>query len=68
MVWELPSGPKGPGSLSFENIPRFGREIGTLGTPGGPMGPIFFLQNFSHTKIFRSIYLGLGVLWQKINF
>ena len=27
------------------------------------MRPNFFLQKFSHTKIFRSIYFGLGVLW-----
>ena len=41
MVWEWPPGPKGLGSLSFENIPRFGPEIGTLSTPGGPLGQIF---------------------------
>ena len=41
MVWEWPPDPKGPGQLSFENIPRFGPKIGTLGTPGGPMGPFF---------------------------
>ena len=68
MVWQIPPGPNGPGSLSFENIPRFGPEIGTLGTPGSPMGPNFFIQKIYHTKIFRSIQLGLGVLLQKLDF
>ena len=55
MVWEWPPGPKGLGSLSFENIPRFGPEIGTLSTPGGSHGAKFFLHKFSHTKMFRFV-------------
>ena len=49
-----PPDPIGPGPMSFEKIPRFGPEIGTLGTPGGSHGANFFLQNFSHVKLFRS--------------
>ena len=52
LVWEWPPDPRGPGPLSFENIPRAGPKIGTLGTPRGSHGTNFFLQNFSHGKLF----------------
>ena len=51
MVWEWPPDPKGPGQLSFENIPRFGPKIGTIGTPGGSHGAKFFLQKCSHALL-----------------
>ena len=50
-VWEWPPDPKGPGQWSFENIPRFGPEIGTLGTPGGSHGTKFFTSKFFSCKI-----------------
>ena len=42
LVWEWPPDPRGPGLMIFENIPWFGPEIGTLGTPGRPHGTNFF--------------------------
>ena len=53
MVWEWPPDPRGPGPLSFEKIPRFGPETGTLGTPGGSHGTNFFSSKFFLSEVIK---------------
>ena len=50
LVWEWPLESRGPGPVSFEKIPRFGLEIGTLGTPGRSYGTKKFSSKFFSNK------------------
>ena len=72
MAWEWPPDPKGPGQWSFENIPRFGPKIGTLGTPGGSHGTKFFsseifsLKNIGvYIEKFMALYSQKMICWWK---
>ena len=49
-------------TLVFRNGSCECAEIGTLVTPGGSMGPNFYLQKISHVKVFRYISLGLQAI------
>ena len=50
--------------MSFEKIPRFGPKIGTLGTPGGPMGPDFSLKFF----LYKDRWVDKGLFRLNIDF
>ena len=72
MAWEWPPDPKGPGQWSFENIPRFGPKIGTLGTPGGSHGTkilsseIFSLKNIGvYIEKFMALLSKKMICWWK---
>ena len=72
MALEWPPDPKGPGQLSFENIPRFGPKIGTLGTPGGSHGTNFFSSKIFSLKniwVYKEKFMDLlskkMICWQK---
>ena len=49
--------------MSFEKIPRFGPEIGTLGTPGGPKGQFFLIFVNGHFLAPCSIAAWNDLFW-----
>ena len=68
-VWGGPGGSGGSKKHIWKIFYRGDPKIRTPGIPlGSPKGPNFFIQKIYHTKTFRSIQLGLGVLLQKLDF
>ena len=51
--------------MSFEKIPRFGPEIGTLGTPRGSNGTKFFSSKFFSYKDISVYIVGFRVVLGK---
>ena len=58
----------GPGPLSFENIPRAGPKIGTLGTLRGSHGTKTFFSKIFSYKVNEVYVVRFGFFRQKFDF